>query len=265
MSAKSGEDQIVGFDKSGAAVRITKERAKSIPYVLIRSNERTDDKGYLTLETRLKDPKSGKPIKARSVHFVDPLDYEITKAPNWTSLNLSELVPPSLPYIAYLPPCCECEEEGCGGGGGGGYNGPGLHVGEFYTGNIESYEGWLESEAEIFIKVKQMATSGTIGGVPYSVGEYFFMITSIYNYDLDGGYWGGWALRRPWSERQVLITINGVPYYNDNFRLQVWDEDNYEWSHDLISEGDFHKNTFSQWGQPWSIGPGPAQVKIYQY
>jgi hypothetical protein len=88
------------------------------------------------------------------------------------------------------------------------------------------------------------------------------MTTWAHDYDLDGGYWLGWTFRRPWIERQS-VEIAGMRLYNDNFRIQIIDLD--DWFDDILSEGDFNKSTFVSWGQEWQIGPAPVTIKIFQY
>ncbi len=144
--------QLVGYDKNGNEVIITRETAPTIPYIIVRNNERTDDDGYLNTVG-----KNGQKLK--SIHNINPKDYEVTNDVNWKTKELTKTKKNNLP-ITNLMPSAEDEDGGGGGGGGGGGTpaptGPKtrmqLTVGRFHV-LTDSWDGWFEGDPEFFIDI----------------------------------------------------------------------------------------------------------------
>ena len=142
--------EIIGYDRNGNEIKITKQSAPTIPYIILTINERTDEDGYL---------KFNQEKKQKSIYGIDPKEIAINNnQTDWKRTTINSLRNKNLnPAINVVP-----EDDGGGGGGGGGgtpltpptpeYC---LHVGEVKTGNISYIEFWLESEAEVYIKVGQ--------------------------------------------------------------------------------------------------------------
>jgi hypothetical protein len=146
--------ELIAFTRTGNTIRITRESAPNIPYVLIRSNERTDDEGYLKLAAPQRDPENGTVHdRIRSFHIVDPKYYQLTEMAEWEDINLGDL---SKPLTGNLPLALPgCEEEDCGGGGGGGGGGT-YYVYKIL--NVRFNSGWEffnEGEIELYWKYVQ--------------------------------------------------------------------------------------------------------------
>lgn len=86
-----GEDdrkvkEITGYDKNGNEVKITKETAPKIPYVILNLNERTNEMGYLQWDT-----------KEQSLQGVDPKYFPVSQRGDWQTVKLTELQTKKLP------------------------------------------------------------------------------------------------------------------------------------------------------------------------
>ena len=231
--------EIIGYDRNGNEIKITKQSAPTIPYIILTINERTDEDGYL---------KFNQEKKQKSIYGIDPKEIAINNnQTDWKRTTINSLRNKNLnPAINVVP-----EDDGGGGGGGGGgtpltpptpeYC---LHVGEVKTGNISYIEFWLESEAEVYIKVGQRYWEYDYNQEVYKWSDnysFLFLKTPAKDYDLDGGYWLIFDTNTAWDKRNKRYD-DGT--FIDEFKLSVMDEDLFDITDDEIAWGIFNKNPF---------------------
>ena len=237
--------EITGYDKNGNEIKITKQTAARIPYIILTINERTDDDGYLKT--------SGK--KQKSIYGIDPKEIAMdNKTTDWKRTSINSLRNKNLnPTINVVP-----EEEEGGGGGGGIVNPPAtptkMFVSEFLCQNVSDYEEyWIKGEPEFFIKIHLFAFSGEIAGNHYSFSAFTFKLLGPINYD---GYfsWSGHVYRndwrnagdpspRLWSDATYSnLTSFGnppdLPLLCPPFQVYVYEEDTF--SDDYVGESYFN-------------------------
>ena len=244
--------EIIGYDRNGNEIKITKQSAPTIPYIILTINERTDEDGYL---------KFNQEKKQKSIYGIDPKEIAINNnQTDWKRTTINSLRNKNLnPAINVVP-----EDDGGGGGGGGGgtpltpptpeYC---LHVGEVKTGNISYIEFWLESEAEVYIKVSQRYWEYDYNQEVYKWSDnysFLFLKTPAKDYDLDGGYWLIFDTNTAWDKRNKRYD-DGT--FIDEFKLSVMDEDLFDITDDEIAWGIFNKNPFYSY-----MSMGRADVKI---
>ena len=137
--------EIIGYDRNGNEIKITKQSAPTIPYIILTINERTDEEGYLKNKIRGE--------KQKSIYGIDPKEIAMdNKTTDWKRTSINSLRNKNLnPTINKVP------EEG-GGGGNPPPTTPGylmLTLGSFAQTNDDAWGGgyWLEGDPEFYVEV----------------------------------------------------------------------------------------------------------------
>ena len=221
--------QIVGYDKNGNEVIITKETAPTIPYIIISSNERTDDNGDLKTVG-----KNGQ--KFQSIHNVNPKDYEVTDDANWKNKELTKTKKNDLPITNLMPSAEDEDGGGGGGGGGGGTPAPTTHswgmnnslrVNSFKCTNVGTVEPyWFKGDPEFRIKMKWVRADA----VPSNTTDPEFGVISAAEVYLDNVYnftlsWGVPKYRSDWASMNwTPVSRSGVKEGENMFIAAVEDD-----------------------------------------
>ncbi len=82
---------VTGYDKDGKEIRITRETAKSIPYILVTMNERVDDQGFLKLRKRVLTKTGLVEEKRKSIYGINPKDIPFNQDNTWRSTAIPSL------------------------------------------------------------------------------------------------------------------------------------------------------------------------------
>lgn len=242
--------EITGYNKNGLEVKITRETAPNIPYVLINMNERTDDMGYLKADPKKQSQQGG-----------NPKYFEVSTRADWKQVGLTELQT----VKAVMQRSATSSESffkkvkvGAGfattSEGGGGTppppppTVPGFRLRAFMGYNLSQFEGWLESDCEIEITIKQMDVS--VLGYPISAAT--FMTNGAFAYDMDGGYFYPIYTYARWDSRAHFTPYPGFTVWNDAFRVYVIEDDGSSYWDDPIGDKTFYKDTHP-WGSLWPV------------
>ena len=195
--------EIKGFDKEGKEVNIKPESAASIPYILLRTNERTDENGFL--KQKLFEPNLKVGIQSLSIHGINPKFYDVTKKGNWKEINLS-LLGEHQNLITLIPNVCY---EDCGGGGGGGGTSYSLRAHYLMVDDLTEF--WTEGDIEVYFKYLN------------SNGWVSTQVVNMPNDTLENQFPGG-----GWTILSFNTSLAETP-------LEVWDEDDI-WDDIIIYE-----------------------------
>ncbi len=187
--------ELVGYNKNGEKVIITKETAPNIPYVILSENERKMilDKISPSLKNELKN-------------------YSSNDDAQWQNKKIDKL---KTPVKDEIKPRKQLIDDGGLGGSGGGSGGSGHTWGQFQTlilkgfsvNNISNYEPyWTNGEPEFEFKMKfvnvNSTTNSPLGGVSVYLDSPYNGWTGFFYHN----YRTGWVYGNYWSPvlRDVL-------------------------------------------------------------